>query len=101
MISRLWSRGQANPSGAPPSDPIKPIFWRLTLEKIEATVFVGHWASRRIFEKNHFILEGTIRKAVQKRGEARDEWLFGITREDYLSVDDSPSPPDPETPILG
>jgi RimJ/RimL family protein N-acetyltransferase len=58
-------------------------FGRLGLEKIEASVFVGNQASRRIFEKNGFLLEGTIRKAVQKRSKAVDEWLFGITREDY------------------
>ena len=58
-------------------------FGQLGLEKIEASVFVGNQASRRIFEKNGFLLEGTIRKAVQKRGQAVDEWLFGITRADY------------------
>jgi len=59
-------------------------FDALGLEKIEGCVFVGNWASRRIFEKNGFQLEGTIRKAVCKRGLALDEWLFGITREDWL-----------------
>lgn len=58
-------------------------FNSLNLEKIEAYVFVGNWASRRVFEKNDFQLEGTIRKAVRKRGLALDEWVFGITREDW------------------
>lgn len=59
-------------------------FDRLGLEKIESSVFVGNQASRRIFEKNGFSLEGTLRKAVRKYGQAVDEWLFGITREEYL-----------------
>lgn len=58
-------------------------FTRLGLEKIEASVYTGNWASRRIFEKNGFILEGTIRKATLKRGEWQDDWRLGITREDY------------------
>jgi len=61
-------------------------FEQIGLQKLEATVFVGNAASRRIFEKNGFLLEGTIRKAVLKRGKLLDEWLFGITREEYLAV---------------
>jgi len=58
-------------------------FHQAGMEKIEASVFVGNWASRRIHEKNGFLLEGTLRKAVLKRGRWLDEWIFGITREDY------------------
>ena len=61
-------------------------FTRLGLEKIEASVYTGNWASRRIFEKNGFILEGTIRKATLKRGQLQDDWRMGITREDYQQV---------------
>ena len=60
-------------------------FEELILNKIEATIFVGNWASRRIFEKNGFQLEGTIRMAVKKRGLGVDEWLVGIVREEYLA----------------
>ncbi len=56
----------------------------LGMEKIEACAFVGNHASRRIFEKNGFSLEGTVRKAILKRGLWYDEWLVGITREEYL-----------------
>ena len=52
------------------------------LKKLEATVFVGNHASRRAFEKNGFTLEGTIRRAVRKRGVLVDEWLFGIVGEE-------------------
>lgn len=57
-------------------------FDELGLAKLEATVFVGNVASRRIFEKNGFVLEGTIRRAVRKRGRFVDEWLFGKLREE-------------------
>lgn len=61
-------------------------FDALGLEKIEAYVFIGNKPSRRIFEKNGFQLEGTIRKAVRKRGLALNEWLYGITREDWSEL---------------
>jgi ribosomal-protein-alanine N-acetyltransferase len=61
-------------------------FDRLGMQKIEAFVFVGNRASRRIFEKNGFQLEGTIRKACRKGDQMLDEWLLGITREDYLGL---------------
>jgi RimJ/RimL family protein N-acetyltransferase/uncharacterized protein (DUF952 family) len=59
-------------------------FFHLGLQKIEAEVFVGNQASRRIFEKCGFVLEGTIRLSVRKRGKLLDEWNLGISRQDYL-----------------
>ena len=61
-------------------------FTYLGLEKLEAFVFVGNLASRRIFEKSGFLLEGTIRQATYKRGRYLDEWLLGITRQDYAAA---------------
>jgi RimJ/RimL family protein N-acetyltransferase len=53
------------------------------IEKVEAFIFTGNWASRRIFERNGFTLEGTLRKGIRKRGRLLDEWLMGLTREDW------------------
>lgn len=55
-------------------------FGRLGLDRIEADVFVGNWASRRIFEKNGFALERTEAAALVKRGQPVDEWMFGLER---------------------
>jgi RimJ/RimL family protein N-acetyltransferase len=60
-------------------------FMDLGHEKVEASVFVGNVASRRAFENNGFRLEGTIRCAVRKANRLVDEWLLGITRQDYLA----------------
>jgi uncharacterized protein (DUF952 family)/RimJ/RimL family protein N-acetyltransferase len=60
-------------------------FGPLGMQKIESEVFLGNWASRRIFEKNGFRLEGTRRCSVVKRGRVLDEWNLGITRDDYFS----------------
>lgn len=62
-------------------------FEQLELEKIEACVFTGNFASRRAFEKNAFTLEGTLRGAVRKSGVLRDEWLFGLLCQEYAAVE--------------
>jgi RimJ/RimL family protein N-acetyltransferase len=46
---------------------------------LEATIFIGNLASRKAFEKAGFKLEKTLENAVQKRGNAVDEWLMAIT----------------------
>ena len=48
----------------------------LGMRRIEAKIFVGNEASKRIFEKNGFALEGTLRQAIVKRGVPTDEWLM-------------------------
>jgi RimJ/RimL family protein N-acetyltransferase len=57
-------------------------FDTLKLTKIEGKIFVGNLASRRIFEKCGYRLEGTIRSCVQKRGIPIDDWVMGILREE-------------------
>lgn len=49
-------------------------------ERVFATVFVDNVASRRVLEKCGFAHEGTLRRAVCKRGQWRDEWMLAITR---------------------
>jgi RimJ/RimL family protein N-acetyltransferase len=61
-------------------------FGNLHLERLEARVFVGNLASRRIFEKNGFRLERTVPQAVQKRGIFMDEWVFGLFHDKYRGL---------------
>lgn len=58
-------------------------FGPMKMEKVEACAFVGNLASRRVLEKNGFREEGRTRKAVLKRGRWLDEWVLGITREEW------------------
>ena len=57
-------------------------FIRLKLHRLEARVFVRNMASRRIFEKNGFTVEGTLRHATLKRGRYLDEWILARIREE-------------------
>lgn len=58
-------------------------FENLKLQRIHASVFAGNIASRRIFERNGFQLEGIFPLAVLKRGVFLDAWSLRILREVY------------------
>lgn len=58
-------------------------FADMGMEKIEACAFVGNLASRGVLEKCGFRQEGLTRKAILKRGHWLDEWVFGITKEEW------------------
>jgi len=62
---------------------IDEAFAKRKSERIFATIFVGNKASRNVVEKVGFILEGTIRRAVLKRGQWLDAWILAITRPDW------------------
>ena len=66
-------------------------FGEMKLERLEARIYVGNGASRRIFEKNGFQLEGTLRRVALKRGLFLDEWVMGAIREDYRAAPHPPS----------
>lgn len=51
-------------------------------EKLEATCYEGNLASRRVLEKNGFILEGTIRKEFYIKGHYANICHYGLIRED-------------------
>ena len=54
-------------------------------ERIFGNAFVGNQASRRVMEKVGFVCEGTMRRAVLKRGVWLDQWMIAITRPDWES----------------
>lgn len=58
-------------------------FGERAAERLEADVFVGNQASRRVLEKSGFALEGTARSAVKKPDGRRDLWLFGLLRDEW------------------
>lgn len=60
-------------------------FKQLGLDRIVADIFVGNWASRRAFEKNGFKFRETLKAALVKRGQPVDEWLVGLSRDDYIA----------------
>jgi RimJ/RimL family protein N-acetyltransferase len=45
--------------------------------KLKAMVIEGNWPSRRILEKNGFVLEGTLRDNYLLNGQWVSDWVFG------------------------
>jgi RimJ/RimL family protein N-acetyltransferase len=52
--------------------------------RLEAEVFVGNAASRRVLEKAGFVLEGTARSVIAKGERRLDAWRFGLVRQDWV-----------------
>jgi RimJ/RimL family protein N-acetyltransferase len=61
---------------------LKHGFENLGVVKFEADVFVDNIASAALLESLRFTREGTVRKAVLKRGVWVDEHLYGLLPED-------------------
>ena len=55
-------------------------FGRGLLERLEARVFSGNGASRRVLEKSGFRHEGTLRRAAVKLGVTHDVCVYGLLR---------------------
>jgi len=58
-------------------------FRHLAAETLEAWVFVGNQASRRVLERAGFTLGRTVPGRVTKRGRRIDEWQFVLSRSDW------------------
>lgn len=61
--------------------------WAFTatdLNRVQATVMVGHHASARVLAKQGFQREGTLREHLICRGQPRNFWMLGLLRRDYV-----------------
>lgn len=63
---------------------IDEAFQKREAVRIFGSVFSGNIPSRRMFEKLGFVLEGTLRSSVKKRGNWLDEWIFGKLVSEHL-----------------
>lgn len=55
----------------------KIAFERLNIIRITGSVYEPNWASRKVLEKNDFVLEGLMKKAVVKNGNIYDLCIYG------------------------
>lgn len=53
------------------------------IRRLVATVTAGNTASRRLLEKQGFVLEGELREAFWLDGRWQNDWLFGLLAGEY------------------
>jgi ribosomal-protein-alanine N-acetyltransferase len=61
-------------------------FEKLNLHKITAGMWASNEGSRRTFEKNGFVLEGTLRENFFYKDRYVDEYRMGLLREEWLGI---------------
>ncbi len=62
-------------------------FKHFEFNRLFAGVFEGNDASAKVLQKAGYKLEGTLRKAVYKKGEFLDQYIFAILREEQSKFD--------------
>lgn len=60
------------------------LFSRYSFNRLTANVFECNEASRRVLEKNGFILEGTLKKNVFKENKFLDQYIYGLLKENFI-----------------
>lgn len=75
-----WGQGYAREALVPVID---YCFDGLKLNRVVAEIYCLNERSRRLFEGLGFRHEGTLRQSVWKHGQALDDCLYGLLREDW------------------
>lgn len=78
--SRQWGKGIATEAIALV---VEHGFKKLNLHKLTAGMWATNEGSRRSFEKNGFVLEGTLRESFFYKSRYVDEWRFGLLRSEW------------------
>jgi len=62
------------------------LFTTRNIQRVQATTDIENKAAQRILEKNGFTREGELRKALFRKGEFHNAYLYGILREEWLRL---------------
>jgi RimJ/RimL family protein N-acetyltransferase len=54
--------------------------------RLTATVTAGNLASRNLLQKTGFLQEGELRECYWLNGRWHNDWLFGLLRRDYHTL---------------
>lgn len=77
-----WGRGYASEAARKVVD---AAFSRFGAHRVQATCWVRNRGSARVLRKAGLRREGTLRGYLKRSGEVRDEYIWGITRADWLA----------------
>lgn len=60
-------------------------FANFEISRLQATVYEGNVRSARVLEKAGYELEGTLKKAIYKRGQLFDKWIYSKRRDQHVA----------------
>jgi ribosomal-protein-alanine N-acetyltransferase len=63
------------------------MFRTMGIARIESVTDVKNVPSQRVLEKNGFKREGMLKKRFYLDGEYRDEYIYGLLREEWLDTE--------------
>lgn len=63
---------------------LKYAFEELNLQRVYATVLEHNLASKKLHDKCGYVVEGTLRKSIYKRGSYHSVYVMGFLKEEYL-----------------
>lgn len=83
LLPEFWGRGYATEAAKRVVD---LAFRKFGAHRVQATTWVKNPASGRVLRKAGLRKEGRLRGYLRRADEVRDEFMFGITREDWRNA---------------
>jgi len=78
LLPDFWGRGYATEASR---KAVEMFLADETLVRLDALVMERNLASRRVLEKSHFQLEGTLRKYAVSQGESHNVCVYAVVKE--------------------
>jgi len=80
LLPPYWGKGYATEAV---KRLVRLAFKKFGAHRVQATTWVKNSGSARVLEKAGFRREGRLRGYLARKGEVRDEFMFGITQADF------------------
>lgn len=65
---------------------LKFIFFELNFNRVETIILDKNISSQKLYESKGFVREGTMRKSAYKNGEYRNQYIYGLLKEDFVKI---------------
>lgn len=63
---------------------LKFIFLELNFNRVETVILDKNIPSQKLYESKGFVREGVMRKSAYKNGEYRNQYMYGLLKEDFI-----------------
>ena len=63
---------------------LKFIFLELNFNRVETVILDKNILSKTMYESKGFVRESIMRKSAYKNGEYRNQYMYGLLKEDFI-----------------